>query len=294
MRTLSFSGILLMMLSLAPSAQSQTFTDVEGNTYKTVRIGDQIWMAENLRVTKFKDGSAIQLVSDEEEWWEAVSRREPAYAFLNFNAANKSYGLIYNRYAVDNFRKDIAPAGWKVPEPSDFGGLRTYLKAQTDEELDAANAPQSGKNIYYSEKAPQCSSAQNAYDCVLSSKLRSGSGWESNGKDIYATNSTGFNAKPFSTLNVEYRMSTVYDEETYERIGTEESISHRWNEGSTGWWMVGDGVFRSGGGDWDSVDDHVIPTLDSSRFGTFLRQDAYYASGVSRTSHGLYIRLVKE
>jgi len=95
-----------------------TVTDIEGNIYHAIRIGNQIWTVENLRTTKYNDGSAIPLVTDNLAWKMGTT---PAYCY--FNNTNdedsmKRFGVLYNWYAVDT--KKLAPAGWHVPADSEW------------------------------------------------------------------------------------------------------------------------------------------------------------------------------
>ena len=78
-----------------PVVETGSVSDIEGNTYKTVKIGNQWWTAENLRVTKFNDGSAITFIDENanDTLWSQAN--EPAYTTIN----NGQFGLLYN-YAV--------------------------------------------------------------------------------------------------------------------------------------------------------------------------------------------------
>jgi hypothetical protein len=91
----------------------KTLIDFDGNKYKTVKIGKQIWTTENFRCTHFNDGEEIPLVIDEETWSHLSI---PAYCFydntINADTINK-YGALYNWYAVNTGK--LAPAGWHVP-----------------------------------------------------------------------------------------------------------------------------------------------------------------------------------
>jgi uncharacterized protein (TIGR02145 family) len=117
------SGIAIKML-----ASAGTVTDTDGNVYQTVRIGNQVWMAENLRVTKYNDGSAITKVTDSVAWANIHYLGTPAYCYYN-NTTNadsiKNYGALYNWYAVDT--KKLAPAGWHVPTDSEWEVMQSYL-----------------------------------------------------------------------------------------------------------------------------------------------------------------------
>jgi uncharacterized protein (TIGR02145 family) len=116
------SGVVIKMI-----ANAGDMTDVEGNEYQTVRIGNQVWMAENLRVTKYNDGSAIPLDTSSSTW----SATTPKYCFYN-NTTNadsiKKYGALYNWYVVSpaNANK-VAPAGWHVPSDAEWDTLQNYL-----------------------------------------------------------------------------------------------------------------------------------------------------------------------
>ncbi len=91
--------------------------DIDGNTYKTVQIGDQIWMAENLKVTHFNDGTAIKLVKDSSSW---DRLNFPAYCFYENNSSSP-YGALYNFYAVET--EKLCPVGWHVPSNYEWNTL---------------------------------------------------------------------------------------------------------------------------------------------------------------------------
>ena len=101
-----------------------TVTDIDGNVYQTVIIGNQEWMAENLKVTHYRDGSEIPLVSSYSEW---SSLSMGAYAIYNGENSNAdTYGYLYNWFAVDDSR-NIAPEGWHVPTDEEWTVLSDYL-----------------------------------------------------------------------------------------------------------------------------------------------------------------------
>ncbi len=98
-----------------------TITDMDGNTYKTVKIGSQVWMRENLRTTKYNDGSSIPLIVDSVIW---TNRTHPAYCWYSNDIANKiPYGALYNWFAIDSGK--ICPVGWRVPSNDDWNKLIT-------------------------------------------------------------------------------------------------------------------------------------------------------------------------
>jgi len=93
--------------------------DIEGNSYETVIIGDQIWMTENLRTTKYNDGSPIEYVKD----WNIEKGR---YCWYDHDEKNKKpHGALYNWYAVKTDK--LAPEGWRIPTWEDWDILRTTL-----------------------------------------------------------------------------------------------------------------------------------------------------------------------
>ncbi|MBC8345375.1 MAG: fibronectin type III domain-containing protein [Candidatus Marinimicrobia bacterium] len=102
----------------------ETVTDIDGNDYKTVKIGGQAWMAENLKVTKYRDGSAIPKVHSNSDWSNLTTG---AYAVYNDDDGNaNTYGYLYNWYAITDNRI-IAPTGWHVPTDDEWTTLIGFL-----------------------------------------------------------------------------------------------------------------------------------------------------------------------
>lgn len=101
--------------------------DADGNLYSTVRAGSQIWMAENLRTTKYYNGTPIPLVSDATEWHDLTTG---AYCWYdNEETVNKvTYGALYNWYAVSS--GNLCPAGWHVPTDAEWTALTLYAGDQ--------------------------------------------------------------------------------------------------------------------------------------------------------------------
>lgn len=105
-------------------------SDVDGNIYKTIVIGEQTWMAENLRVTHYQNEVEIPNITDNEEWGSLTSG-----AFCNYNNTDDvdtiaTYGRLYNWYAVANYQ-ELAPKGWRVPDIADWLELIEYLGGDT-------------------------------------------------------------------------------------------------------------------------------------------------------------------
>jgi uncharacterized protein (TIGR02145 family) len=154
---IALSGFLLMMSCGSKNGKTGKLNDGEGNTYSTVTIGTQEWMTENLRATKYNDGSAILNVTADSAW--AVTK-EGAYAwFINDASGDKaSYGAYYNWHAIASGK--LCPAGWHVPADKEWRTLTTYLGGES----------------------------------LAGNEMKSGSGWKSNGN---GSNSSGFNAIPY-------------------------------------------------------------------------------------------------
>ncbi len=101
-----------------------TVRDIDNNIYQTVKIGDQWWMAENLKVTRYRNGDVIPHVTDNSTW-QGLSTG----AFCSSDNADSNiatYGLLYNWYAVGDSR-NIAPAGWHIPTDNEWKELEMHL-----------------------------------------------------------------------------------------------------------------------------------------------------------------------
>jgi uncharacterized protein (TIGR02145 family) len=109
----------------SPNAAVGSVTDIDGNSYKTIKIGNQTWMVENLRTTKFNDGTEIT----PEEFFYRYDIQTPAYnPFISPDldeATKRQKGLIYNWAAVKTGK--LCPKGWRVPTNADWDSLATSL-----------------------------------------------------------------------------------------------------------------------------------------------------------------------
>ncbi len=104
--------------------ETGTMTDQQGNVYQTVKIGNQWWMAENLKVTHYRNGDPIPNVTDNTEWSNLSSG---AYAAFDNDGRNVGkYGYLYNWHAVNDAR-NIAPVGWRVPTDEEWQTLIEFL-----------------------------------------------------------------------------------------------------------------------------------------------------------------------
>ena len=104
--------------------KTTTVTDVDGNVYTTVTIGTQVWMVENLKTTKYRDGTTIPNITENVAWFKLTTG---AYCDYNNTPANSDkYGRLYNWYAATDAR-NICPTGWHVPTNAEWTTLITHL-----------------------------------------------------------------------------------------------------------------------------------------------------------------------
>ncbi len=105
------------------SGETGTVTDVDGNIYQTIGIGSQFWTAENLKTTRFNDGTAIPQVTDNSTW---QSLAGAGYCWYNNDEANKeAYGALYNWFVVVSSK--LSPSGWHVSSDAEWTILETFL-----------------------------------------------------------------------------------------------------------------------------------------------------------------------
>jgi uncharacterized protein (TIGR02145 family) len=108
------------------SGRKDTLIDIDGNEYKTVGIGSQIWMAENLKVTRLTDGSQITNITEIKDWRNGLLHKSGYCWYDNDSTENRYiYGGLYNYYAVETGM--LCPTGWHVPRRKDWITLANYL-----------------------------------------------------------------------------------------------------------------------------------------------------------------------
>ena len=102
-------------------------SDINGQMYKTVLIGSQTWMAENIDVDKFRNGDPIPEAKTNKEWEQAGENKQPAWCYYDNDPKNgEKYGKLYNWYAVNDPR-GLAPVGYHIPSVADWTILIEYL-----------------------------------------------------------------------------------------------------------------------------------------------------------------------
>lgn len=190
-----------MILELDNDISINNVSEFSGNSEagsqkptKTIKIGKQVWMTENLNVFTFRNGDTIPQARTKKEWIEAGKNGKPAWCFYENDLSNGvKYGRLYNWFAVNDPR-GLAPIGWKVPEFEDFNSLDTYLWGEVGRKLKHSTGWKTWTvedrcKICMSwnddiRKVKHCNTCKDSRVCV--SKSFSGNG----------TNSSGFTALP--------------------------------------------------------------------------------------------------
>ena len=141
-RILKISGLIIILALVYTCKKSEnppvSVTDINGNVYNIVTIGTQTWMAENLKTTKYNDGTAIPNVTVDATW---AALTTGAYSdYSNTPANSTTYGRLYNWYVVDNNPatkvasnggKNVCPTSWHVPTDAEWTILTTYLGGES-------------------------------------------------------------------------------------------------------------------------------------------------------------------
>lgn len=129
---------------LNQSLKYETLVDIDGNKYATIQIGTQTWMAENLKTSKYNDGTTIPNVTNSNTWANLTSG---AYAIYENNSVHDAiYGKLYNWYAV-NTRK-LCPKGWHVPTESEWLQLTTHLGSSAGSKLKSTGNRTDGTGLW--------------------------------------------------------------------------------------------------------------------------------------------------
>jgi uncharacterized protein (TIGR02145 family) len=118
----------LKLIAVETEPCPETITDIDGNIYNTVQIGDQCWMKENLKTTKYRDGTSIEYPGSDNAAW--YNNTTGAYAWYNNDTAMEyTYGALYTWPAAENPR-GLCPAGWHIPASDEWDQLVDYVVAQ--------------------------------------------------------------------------------------------------------------------------------------------------------------------
>jgi len=180
----------LLLFTFIPQASGQHLTDYDGNEYRTVIIGYQEWMAENLRTTHFNDGTPLAYPGDDAEAWQADT--SGAYAwYSNDSDWGEIYGALYNWHAVAS-EHGLCPAGWRVPDTDDFWDLYNYATDNLEDVAlgDVGNVLKSCRQV----------DSPLGGDCDTDEHPR----WNSH-STYYGTDDLGFSATPGGLRNEDAR-----------------------------------------------------------------------------------------
>lgn len=122
-------------------------SDIDNNSYSTIRIGDQVWMKENLKVTHYRNGDPIDYLPSENdlEW---INTESGAYCSYEDDQANaEKYGYLYNGFVVAD-QRNICPEGWHVPTVEDWRILFNYLGGRSTELSGSLLRSEQGWKLY--------------------------------------------------------------------------------------------------------------------------------------------------
>lgn len=170
MKNLTIINYLIIFVLIVSGCETDNsftaITDVEGNVYKTVTIGNQTWMAENLKTTKFNDNTPITMVTGDLAW---SNLKTAAYSwYMNDIKYKDIYGAMYSWFTVGTGK--LCPSGWHVASDADFNELELFLGIKPSE---VNMWGWRGTNV--------------------GTKLKSSTGWTDSGN---GTNTSGFNILP--------------------------------------------------------------------------------------------------
>lgn len=149
----------LLFVKFCNSQTTGTITDTrDGKVYKTVIIGNQTWMAENLNVSTFRNGDTIPEVKNDEEWLKAGKEGRPAWCYFKNKKKNgKKYGKLYNWHAVCDLR-GLAISGYHIPTHSEMTDLENFLQKDKKNIMITGRGAKSGFRTQfitdYSQKGP--------------------------------------------------------------------------------------------------------------------------------------------
>ncbi|MFW6226612.1 MAG: FISUMP domain-containing protein [Bacteroidota bacterium] len=156
-----------------------TISDIDGNQYNTVTIGEQEWMAENLRVTRYRNGDEILFDQGHNVWQQSV---EGIWTYYDEDENNDQvYGKLYNWYAVSDNR-GLCPVGWRIPTDADWQELVGFIDPK-------ANGNNNKLGTRLRSKRQVNSPLGDPWDTEEHPR------WDSHGKR-YGTDDYGFNAIP--------------------------------------------------------------------------------------------------
>lgn len=147
----SFTTLGTNPIIFNPDLTYGSVSDIDGNCYKTIQIGTQTWMAENLKTTKYTDGRSIPLVTDNSEWSNLTldNLQFAGYCWYDNDINNKNtYGALYSGWLmVSENNGKLCPTGWHIPEISEWRTLITTVDLNEPEGEDPYDSPVAGGKL---------------------------------------------------------------------------------------------------------------------------------------------------
>jgi len=187
--------------------------DIDGNTYQIVKIGNQWWMAENLKVTHYQNGDLIPNITDSLQWTNLTSG---AYCNYNNDVNNvATYGRLYNWYAVDDSRS-IAPVGWHVPSDDEWKELEMYLgMSQSDADASGWRGTDEGGKMKETGTTHWNSPNTGATNSSGFSALPGGWRYHTGDFDCMGLNDRWWSVSEYSSMYAWFRVLTYSSSQVY-------------------------------------------------------------------------------
>ena len=164
--------------------------DIDGNEYKTIQIGDQVWMAENLKTTRYQNGDPIEHLTDLNKWGH-FQINYGAYIYYDNDTSNKAiHGALYNWYAASDSR-NVAPEGWRVPSSADWQELIDYLDPYLNKKYGYKLRETTSAHWYFDTQMFYASTNSTGFTSIPSGKVVPGEFMDKGGAWAYYWTSTG-------------------------------------------------------------------------------------------------------
>ena len=185
--------------------------DIDDNFYNTITIGTQTWLVENLKTTRYNDGTNIPLIENNTEW---VNLTTPGYCWYNNDEATykNTYGALYNWYTVNTVK--LCPSGWHVPSESDWSVLSNFLGG-----TDIAGGKLKENGIIH-WTTPNTGATNETGFTALPTGYRTLSGTYNNIQDFgYCWSSTSFSTTHAGYMMLFFNSSVLSSLNNYKRYG---------------------------------------------------------------------------
>jgi len=132
-KAIPFLICIVLTSTFTFNANSQV-RDIDGNVYKTIKIGNQTWMAENLKTTRLNDGTKIPVIEGNEDF---IALKTPAFSWYNNDTTfKKLYGGLYNWFSVKTGK--LCPTGWHVPSDAEWMTMEMAIGISQDDAINGS------------------------------------------------------------------------------------------------------------------------------------------------------------